>query len=86
MKIKNLSYSPYHLIVLSTLILALQSYAQRASGPTAAQGRLMNNFNQTAPAIGERLPLLKGFDSDGHPWNTGLLKAQYSVLVFGCLT
>ena len=86
MKIKDLSLAASYLIVLSTLILTSQSHAQGTSRSTNAKGRLMNSFNQSAPAIGDKLPQLNGFNSDGQPWNTELLKDHHTVLVFGCLT
>ena len=86
MKIKHLLFGWYKLATLSALVLAMNAQAQRETRPSEAQSRLRGNFNQAAPAIGDTLPLLEGFDSNGKPWNTGLLRNQHSVLVFGCLT
>lgn len=86
MKMKYLLHGWYYLATLSTLILAMNTQAQRENRPSSAQNRLRGNFNQSAPAIGSVIPLLEGFDADGAPWNTGLLRNQHSVLIFGCLT
>ena len=39
-----------------------------------------------APGVGDSLPDVQVYLSDGTPFSTGELKGNYTVLVFGCLT
>ncbi|MBT5926724.1 MAG: hypothetical protein HOH33_08910 [Verrucomicrobia bacterium] len=79
MKLKNLITGWSALALVAALVTTLNIQAQRG-------GRSGGNFDQTAPAIGDKMPTLQGFDSEGEPWNTDQLKGQHTVIVFGCLT
>ncbi len=75
-------------ILMACLIAACQFplHAQRARQNSNSREGMVGQFNQSAPAVGDTLPLLNGFDAKGHPWNTGQLRGKHTVLVFGCLT
>ena len=61
-------------------------HAQPINQDNGSRGGMVGQFNQSAPAVGETLPLIEGFDANGNPWNTAQLKGKHTVLVFGCLT
>lgn len=49
-------------------------------------GQLAIEFDSAAPKVGEALPDVMVYDAHGRPFNLGVLKGDYSVIVFGCLT
>jgi len=61
--------------------------AQNANlAPRNARNELMQTFEQTAPAVGVKLPNIPLFDATGHKFGLHELQGHYTVLVFGCLT
>ena len=44
------------------------------------------NFVKSSPTIGEMLPDVVVYSSDGTPISTADLRGHYTVLTFGCLT
>jgi cytochrome oxidase Cu insertion factor (SCO1/SenC/PrrC family) len=44
------------------------------------------SFDSSAPKLGQPLPDVRGYLSDGSEFPLSNLKGQYSVVVFGCLT
>ncbi len=81
--------------VLATLLLttfcyraAGQELAQRqrpgsGSGPAQAMQAV---FARSAPDVGQQLPDVAGYRSDGTKVSLRDLRGKYTVLVFGCLT
>ncbi|MDA2937964.1 peroxiredoxin family protein [Acidobacteria bacterium AH-259-A15] len=57
-----------------------------AENDTSARERVVGQFLEKAPKIGEVLPDVEAFDADGKPFRLGSLKGHYTVLVLGCLT
>lgn len=57
-----------------------------AENDASPRERVVRQFQEKAPKIGEALPDVEAFDADGKPFRLGSLKGHYSVLVFGCLT
>ena len=62
------------------------AHAQRTRLNGDTREGMVGQFDRSAPAVGDTLPLLNGFDAKGHPWNTAQLQGKHTVLVFGCLT
>ena len=60
------------------------------SNPASAQAQRMQereaDFLRTKPHVGDPLPEVTIYTSDGMPFKTGDLRGHYSVLTFGCLT
>jgi cytochrome oxidase Cu insertion factor (SCO1/SenC/PrrC family) len=44
------------------------------------------DFVAAKPAVGDSLPALTVYTSDGQPFKTSDLHGHYTVLTFGCLT
>lgn len=74
--------------VLLTMILlgAGPSLEAQQRSKNSARSRLNGRFDSSAPKIGEALPAVSGFTAEGRPLNLKVLRGQYTVLVFGCLT
>ena len=68
------------------LLMAATADAQRRSGRSRSRGGGLNSRFAQGPNVGEQLPDLALFDSDGKPVKLRSLKGEYTVLVFGCLT
>ena len=58
------------------------SFGRGASGGGPRGG----SFRPSTPDVGDSLPDITGYDSQGQPFNLSHLKGSYTVLVFGCLT
>ncbi len=68
------------------LILSATTLWGQPSGPGAMRRQLQQRFESTSPAVGDRLPDVTLFDSEGKRFPLRQLKGHYTVLVFGCLT
>ena len=62
--------------------------AQPPSGPSAEAGQFVGRrFDETAPKLGEKMPNVKLFDSNGgEVWLHDVLIGHRTVLLLGCLT
>ena len=75
-------------------VLALALVAGLATAPARAQKAmsfglqaLEDRFNAAAPAIGKQVPDVPVYTADGEKVGfRALVRGQYSVVVFGCLT
>lgn len=84
---------PLHIKARIRLAVAPTGDESSAADESSAQAqfnprqRATARFEATAPAIGERLPDLMVFDTDGKELQLGeLLRKHYTVIVLGCLT
>lgn len=69
--------------------LFLSCFAAVAQPPSDDQeyrNRVITNFNQEAPRVGEPLPDVEILDAQGQPFRLGSLKGHHTVLALGCLT
>lgn len=71
------------LIVVGTGLLAAQSGRARDDSPRT---RVIRQFMESAPKIGQTLPDIRLFDAGGKRFQLGSLKGHHTVLVLGCLT
>ena len=87
----------YALALATSLVMVDLSLAQTRRGEPQANGspekkaespreRVDNDFDRSAPKIGELLPDVAAYHADGNTFPLRSLKGHYSVLVFGCLT
>jgi cytochrome oxidase Cu insertion factor (SCO1/SenC/PrrC family) len=65
-------------------VLAMLPFSDSAS----AQRRKVSEeeFVRQAPAVGDPLPEVTVYDSQGNEFTTSSLRGHYTVLTFGCLT
>jgi cytochrome oxidase Cu insertion factor (SCO1/SenC/PrrC family) len=68
-----------------TFLSAVVAVGQSRQDPSTREG-VMQDFDRRSPAVGEPLPDLKAYNAAGETIQLGLLKGNYTVLVFGCLT
>ena len=67
--------------------LGLAATAAAQPGDADGRGRLIRNFEASAPAVGELMPSLPVYDRDGQESDLReLLNGRVTVLVLGCLT
>lgn len=59
---------------------------KKTSKSASPREQVNQRFDRNTPKIGEPLPNLSAFDSNGKPFKLSSLKGEYAVLVFGCLT
>lgn len=73
----------HHRILWASLLLL-------ATAPSLAWGqrarRNDEDFLREKPLVGDRLPDLIVYDTQGREVSTGSLRGHYSVITFGCLT
>jgi cytochrome oxidase Cu insertion factor (SCO1/SenC/PrrC family) len=86
---KNNCYTHFEMepvMRLTIWIVAVLSFA--FSDPASAQRRKVSDeeFVQQAPAVGDPLPDVTVYDSQGNEVDTSSLRGHYTVLTFGCLT
>ena len=74
------------LVFLGSVVTASAQPRQPNREGISAKGQVNSGFERSAPALGELLPDVTGYDADGNEFKLSSLKGQYSVLVFGCLT
>jgi len=67
--------------------LGLATTAAAQPGDADGRGRLIRNFEASAPAVGELMPNLAVYDRDGQESRLpALLNGRFTVLILGCLT
>ena len=59
--------------------------ADISPGITLGEGAA-RQFAAQELTVGDQFPAVEVVDAEGNPFNTGVLKGQYTVLVGGCLT
>ncbi len=90
----DLCYRWGRVALLLVMICWQPAFAQdRTTGPTKSEADSVNlarqlaiEFDGAAPKVGEALPDVMVYDAQGRPFNLGVLKGDYAVIVFGCLT
>jgi len=77
-------------LAFSVCICVTTSFAQNQPDPdsmAAGLTGLKHYFEQSSPAVGSQVPNISVFTSDGKELGfRELMKEQYSVVIFGCLT
>ena len=67
--------------------LGLATTAAAQPGDADGRGRLIRNFEASAPAVGELMPNLAVYDRDGQASRLpAMLNGRFTVLILGCLT
>jgi len=71
-------------VILLGLVLVFVSLPMEAR--SQGNQKKFDDFVKASPAVGDSLPELSVFTSDGKPFQTADLHGHYTVLTFGCLT
>lgn len=80
---------PVSALLTVVSILAWIGATQAQPGPRGGglgRERPQGRFLEKAPQVGDPLPDLEVYDSEGRPLRLGSLQGHYTVLVLGCLT
>lgn len=72
-------YTSIFALIFASTFTVSEVQAQRSQKKDA-------DFIKSRPAVGDSLPDARVATSDGNPFQTGSLRGNYTVLVFGCLT
>ena len=72
------------LFVVGRLLQAVM--AQPLALENSPRDNVIHEFNRLAPAVGAPLGDVKVLDAEGHSFDLGAVRGQYTVVVFGCLT
>jgi len=76
-------------IALVWLVGGLVSAQQRApggGGRSQMAQSMQGRFDRSSPGVGDELPDVSGYRSDGSEISLKSLRGKHTVLVFGCLT
>ena len=74
------------LLIIAAVIATTCSAVSAQGGRGRPGGLGTDRLEQSGLKIGDKMPELNVFDSEGKPFKTESLKGKYSVVIFGCLT